>query len=403
MVPAWMTLSNPDFSSKLTLPSCDASLVQENGQGCSIEMEENFAGQHLRSARLAAGLSLRGLESRLRGAASAQSISLYERGEVTPRPALVRQIGAILGVNLTHLYSPRRAHVRGAWYRGGVADDRRLRSLVESRLEVALPGILEREAAAGHCWTGTRVLPAVSDALPTSPSGIESGALALRSHWGLGVVPLPNLVRVLEHRGLRVIEVEVDGFDGCVADIELEKEENQTDDESSLVVNPAHWGERTRFTLSYCLGGFIYPRLREEADSRGAKWFAGAFLAPRTLIQQYLGKKRKELAWTELYEVKRHLGISIQGLIHRCAETDIIDSTLQKALLKGAEGKGWCEPPYQEPYAIAHGEEAPQLIENLLLRAGRERLLPLERVGTLLGLTVDELREKLEGPGSYLS
>ena len=365
-------------------------------------MENSFSSQKLKSARLAAGLSLRGLETRLRGAASAQSISLYERGEVTPKAALVRQLAGILGVNLAHLYGPRRAHVRGAWYRGQVAEDRRLRSLVESRLEVTLPGILEREAAAGHRWTGPRVLPAASESLPTAPSGVESGALALRSHWGLGVVPLPNLVQVLEHRGLRVIEVEVDGFDGCVADIEMERTEGQTDDESSFVINPAHWGERTRFTLAYGLGGFIYPRLREESDGRCARWFAGAFLAPRTLIQQYLGKKRKELAWTELYEVKRHLGISVQGLIHRCAETDIIDSTLQKALLRGAEDKGWCEPPYQEPYAIAHGEEAPQLIENLLLRAGRERLLPLERIGALLGLTIDDLRERLEGPGSYL-
>ena len=352
---------------------------------------------------MAAGLSLRGLETRLRGAASAQSVSLYERGEVTPKPALVRQLASILGVDLTDLYGPRRAHVRAAWYRGALADGKRLRSLVESRLEIALPSILEREAAAGHRWTGPSVLPVASETLPTSPLGVESGALALRSHWGLGVVPIPNLVQVLEHRGLRVIEIEVDGFDGCVADMEIEDASGETEPDSSFVVNPVHWGERTRFTLSYCLGGFIFPRLREESDGRCANWFAGAFLAPRTLIQQYLGKKRKEIAWSELFDVKRHLGISVQGLIHRCAEADIIDSTLQKALLKGAEDQGWREPPYEEPSTIPHGEESPQLVENLLLRAGRERLLPLERIGGLLGLTVDDLRERLDGPGSYLS
>ena len=366
-------------------------------------MEEAFSGQRLRAARMAAGLSLRGLETRLRGAASAQSVSLYERGEVIPKLALVRQLASILGVDLAHLYGSRRAHVSAIWCRGLLAEEQRLRSLVESRLEVALPDILEREAAAGHRWTGSGLLPVASETLPTSPLGVESGALALRSQWGLGVGPIPNLVQVLEHRGLRVIEIEVDGFDGCVADIEMEVPGDETECDSSFVINPAHWGERTRFTLAYCVGGFIYPRLREETDGRCANWFAGAFLAPRTLIQQHLGKKRKEIAWSELCDVKRHLGISVQGLIHRCAETDIIDSTLQKALLKGADDQGWRDPPYEEPSAIPHGEESPQLVEKLLLRAGRERVLPLERVGELLGLTVDDLRQRLDGPGSYLS
>ena len=262
-------------------------------------MENSFSGQRLRTARLAAGLSLRGLETRIRGAASAQSLSLYERGEVTPKPALARQLAGILGVDLAHPLGPRRARVLGAWYRGQVGEDRRLRSLVESRIEVTLPDILEREAAVGHRWTGSTVLPAASESLPTAPSGVESGALALRSHWGLGVVPLSNLVRVLEHRGLRVMEVEADGFDGCVAEIQIEQSDDESKDETTFVINPAHWGERTRFTLAYGLGGFIYPRLRDEADDRRAKWFAGAFLAPRTLIHQYIGKKRKEIAWSE--------------------------------------------------------------------------------------------------------
>ena len=360
-------------------------------------MSETFSGQQLRSARLAAGLSLRGLETRLRGAASAQSLSLYEREEVVPRPALVRQLGVVLGVDVVRLREPRRAHVRDAWYRGLVAEDRRLRSLVESRLEVRLPGILAREAAVGHRWTGPGVLPVTSEALPTSPAGVESGALALRSHWGLGVMPVPNLVRTLEHRGIRVIEVEADGFDGCVADIEIERTGSEATRESSFVINPTHWGERTRFTLAYGLGGFLFPKARQEKDGRRAKWFAGAFLVPRTLLQQYLGKKRKALAWAELFEAKRHFGMSIQGLIHRCADADVIDSTLQRTLLKGAEERGWRERPYEEPHSIPHGEESPQLIENLLLRAAQEQHLPPGRVSTLLGLTVEELRTRLEG------
>ena len=362
-------------------------------------MGESFSGQQLRSARLATGLSLRGVETRLRGSASAQSISLYERGEVIPRPALVRQLAAVLGVKVASLYEPRRAHVHGAWYRAPMVEDRRLRRLVVSQLEILLPQVLAREMAAGHRWTGPQVLPAANEELPTSPSGVESGALALRSHWGLGVVPLPNLVQVLEHRGVRVIEVEVDGFDGCVADIAIERADEAHTEEPSFVINPANGGEETRFTLAYGLGGFIYPRVREETDGRAAKWFAGAFLMPRTLLQQYLGKKRKEIAWRELLEAKRHLGVNLQALIHRCSDADIIDSTLQKALLKGAEDKGWCEPDSREPHMIIQGEEAPRLIKYLLLRAGRERLLPLERVSTLLGLAENELREQLDGPG----
>lgn len=359
-------------------------------------MSTSFSGQQLRSARLASGLSLRRLESRLGGEISAQSISLYERGKVTPRPRLVRRLALSLGIEVRDLFEPNQAQVTDVWFIGHETTSLQLRNSVTSLLELSLPHLLSRDAATGQRWTGLNLLPVVSEIQPTSPSTVESGALSLRHHWGLGLIALPNLVYLLENRGMRVIEVEMEGFDGCVADLEIRDAEDSATMESCFVVNPTMPGERTRFALGYNLAGFLYPRVRESANNIAAQWFARAFLAPKALLQQYLGKSRRDIAWSELLETKRALGMGIQDLIRRCAETDIIDAPLQRTLLKGVESQGWLDS--SEPETIAPGEEKPKLVDSLLRRAGRERHLPLSQVSSLLGVSIAELRKQLKGP-----
>ena len=361
-------------------------------------MAASFSGQQLRSARLATGLSLRGLESKLRGEISAQSISLYERGEVTPRPELVSQLALSLGIEVSDLSQPTQAHVAGAWFVGGHDKASRLRNTVTSQLELSLPGLLSREAATGHRWTGPNLLPAVSETQPTSPRTVESGALALRNHWGLGMTSLPSLVYLLENRGVRVVEVEVDDFEGCVVDIEFRDEEDLVTVGSSFVVNPSMHGEQVRFSLAYCLAGFLYPRVREKQIDMAAQWFARAFLAPKALLQQYLGKERRNVGWPELLETKHALGIGIRDLILRCNEADIIDTQVQRALLKGAENQGWFDSSHREPNAIEPGTEKPKLIDSLLRRAGREQHMPLSEISRLLGVSVEELQYQLDDP-----
>ena len=361
-------------------------------------MDKTFSGQQLKSARLAAGLSLRGLHNRIRGAASAQSLSLYERGEVEPKPSLVRTLAAALAIPVERLFLSPSVVLTHARYRARPQDDASLRQLVESRIQLAMPALLESEQAVGRRILGADALPVGNAEHPTSPVSAEAAALALRSHWGLGVAPLPNLVDLLERRGFRVLGISVDGFDGCVADLEFASTDGSGSDRQELVLtfNPDHWGERTRFTLAYELAQLLFPHLDHPSADISAKWFAGAFLMPRVLIHEYFGRRRSKVGWAELFHSKSIFGVSVQALTHRCRELGVFDGKLHKALFNSFEDLGWRQPPFQEPHFIPKGTEKPRILLRLATRAVCEDSMSITQAAAVLGVEESELTHEIE-------
>ena len=55
-------------------------------------------------------------------------------------------------------------------------------------------------------WDKPRAAP-----FPVAANVVEAdqGAQALRTHWGLGIAPVPALIQVLEGRGIKVAMVEL--------------------------------------------------------------------------------------------------------------------------------------------------------------------------------------------------
>ena len=364
-------------------------------------MSKTFSGQQLRLARLAAGLSLRGLHNRIRGAASVQSLSLYERGQVEPKAALMRTLAAALAVPADMLLRED-ITLTCARYRATGREEASTRRIVESRIQLAMRGILEAERAVGRQVIGMTALPAGSREPPTSPVAAEAAALALRSHWGLGVAPLPCMVDLLERRGLRVLEVSVEGFDGCVADLEFSSSDRDEGrrQEIALTFNPDHWGERTRFTLAYEIAQLLFGQPLENSADVAAKWFAGALLMPRVLVHEYLGRKRTQVAWEELFEAKRTFGVSIQALTHRCRDIGLFDDKLHKALFRRFEELGWRRAPYEEPFSIPKGIESPRILRRLTVRAVSEGSMSIENAAALFGVEEEDIRDGIENPAS---
>ena len=56
--------------------------------------------------------------------------------------------------------------------------------------------------------------PVVSD-----PSEADRAARSLRVHWGLGLDPIPNLVELLEERGIKSLAVPLTNIDGLTASV----------------------------------------------------------------------------------------------------------------------------------------------------------------------------------------
>ena len=140
----------------------------------------------------------------------------------------------------------------------------------------------------------------------------------------------------------------------------------------------------------------VSPRLNEE---KAAHRFAGAFLMPAETLRAEIGKRRKSMGWSELFELKRIFGVSVQALTYRCKDLGIFSDGLFRLLFDEYSRRGWRSPPYEEPYAMEH--VAPKRFERLCFRALVEGSVSEAKAAELLGISVHELNRRVEEPPEF--
>jgi Zn-dependent peptidase ImmA (M78 family) len=126
--------------------------------------------------------------------------------------------------------------------------------------------------------------PVISD-----PSEADHAARSLRVHWSLGRDPIPNLVELLEERGIKVLAAPLTNIDGLTARVRRASKAALP----VIVVNSKDWGERQRFTTAHELGHMVLEVAPRVDDEKAAHRFAGAFLMPVEALWAEIGKHRK--------------------------------------------------------------------------------------------------------------
>lgn len=163
-----------------------------------------------------------------------------------------------------------------------------------------------------------------------------------------------------------------------------------------IVVNRATREERQRFTLSHELGHMV-QRVPLDIDAeKAAHRFAEAFLMPAEALRAEMGAHRSSIGWSELFDLKRLFGVSVQALTIRCRDLGIFDAALCQRLFRDFSRFGWRSPPYDEPFAIP-GEE-PRRFERLCFRALAEGAVSEAKAAELLGIPVRVLHRRMEEP-----
>jgi Zn-dependent peptidase ImmA (M78 family) len=223
-------------------------------------------------------------------------------------------------------------------------------------------------------------------------SPVQRGARSLRAHWGLGLDPIPNLVELLEERGIKILAVPLTNIDGLTACV------RRTSKAAApvIVVNSKDWGERQRVTLAQELGHMVLEVAPEVDEEKAVNRFAGAFLMPAEALWAEIGKHRKSIGWEELFGLKRLFGVSAQALTYRCKDLGIFNQTLFKKLFDDFVRLGWRDPPYEEPLAMRG--ETPGRFERLCFRALAEGAVSEAKAAELLGIPVRELNRRMEQP-----
>lgn len=151
-------------------------------------------------------------------------------------------------------------------------------------------------------------VPDLSDLSP------EEAAATLRRMWGLGNAPIPNMIHLLESKGIRVFSLaeearEVDAF--CT----------WYDSKPFVFLNTMKSAERSRFDAAHELGHLVRdvysmqhgephgPEMERQADA-----FAAAFLMPKESV---IANKPPAFTIKYLMKLKHYWGVSLAALAYR--------------------------------------------------------------------------------------
>jgi len=281
-------------------------------------------GERLRLFRLSRGYSMDELVEKTGGAVSKQALSKYENGKMKPSPSKLVLLSGVLGVKAVRLLAEPRVQVELVAYRKKSRlkekEKNRVRGLMQLRMEIAMKiqAFLGAEDGEGLGFTPS-VISSVEEA--------EEAAVDLRNAWGLGTGPIPNLLDTLEHHQVNVLFVEGDGqmqFDGLSAWVT-----NDAGQKAAAVIavrNDTSWA-RQRMNLAHELGHLVQLPQDNLDEEKAAFRFAGAFLAPRSLVLSDFGKRQRPVRMEEMLLLKQRYGLSLQAIARRLCDLGLISGS----------------------------------------------------------------------------
>lgn len=288
-------------------------------------MDATFNPTRLALARQRAKLSKKELAKRSQIALT--SLAHYEEGERAPSPAVVAQLSAAVGFPADFFY--------GEDITSPTSENASFRSfsrMTSAQRDAAL-------AAGGIAFSFARWLDKNFHLPPVAVpdlDGVEPEAAAelVRSEWGLGVLPIKNLVHLLESRGVRVFTLvedsrEVNAFSAW--------DDGRT---PFIFLNTVKSSESSRFDAAHELGHLL---LHRHGDPKGkeieqeANQFASALLMPRSEMLALAGRCR---TLSDVMTYKKRWNVSAMALIYRLHRVGVLTEWVYRSMCIELSGKG---------------------------------------------------------------
>ena len=340
-------------------------------------------GERIKRARAASGLSMQALADQV--GLSANMIKKYEHDKSMPSSPVLLKLASALSVRTEYFFRPTKVSLAGVEFRKKSSAPAKLLK----RIEADVTDQAERWLELSQLWPNfpipkfefTAELPRIE-----SLDQIDAVAERAREHWQLGVNPLPDLIDLLESKGILVIisqEEKADQFDGLMAHI---------DDQPVIVISDCWPGCRQRFTLAHELGHLIlHNLLPEHIDAEKAcNRFASAFLLPAQEVFQHLGETRSYIEFQELYLLKQEYGLSMQACLYRLADLGVISESKRRRIFIQFSKNGWRKQEPGNPYP----QERTRLFQQLVFRALAEEIISESKAAELLQISVMALHKQ---------
>ncbi|NHQ81554.1 ImmA/IrrE family metallo-endopeptidase [Chromobacterium vaccinii] len=319
-------------------------------------MEVLFHGASLRLARVFHSYSLEDLGQMV--GKSRQYLSRLETGSDMPSAELLEQLAQGLGVTPAFFASIQMSEVpeyqihfrKLSSTREGIRQTTQAHGRMFEKVAAYLDGVLK--------------LPAVD--FPSidvqTPDDIERAAEACRQHWGIGLGPLLNTIRLAERAGALVTT-----FDGVSSQVDALSIKARR---PVIVRNEAKESAcRQRFDVAHEIGHFVMHEGRVTGDrmtESQANRFASALLVPRVMMLKHFPPLRGgRLDWQGISQFKRTWGISKAALLYRAHQLGLLDDDQYKRgvihLSRSGQAKAESEDkdmPLEQPELLANALRA---------------------------------------------
>lgn len=332
-------------------------------------------------SRLTLARRRRGLKkSKLADAAGldARTVTAYEAGEFAPDPPRLARLGEVLRFPV-------------AFFQGDdleeptpdIASFRAMSKMTAAKRDMALgAGAL---ALALNEWIVARFeLPAADLPDLSREPNPEAAAMALRRIWGLGELPVKNVVHLLESRGVRVYTLAVDA-------LEVDAFSMWRDGTPFVFLNTHKSAEHSRFDAAHELGHLVMhrhgPPSGQQAEAE-ANAFASAFLMPRASV---LAHAPRLTTVDHLLPLKKMWTVSVAALAYRLHTLGVLSDWHYRMLFIEIGKRG---------YRTKEPEEAPREISMVLAKvfaALREDGVTRQDVADELQILVDEIDQLVFG------
>jgi len=309
-----------------------------------------------------------------------KTVSAYEKGS-TPSPDIMDRICSVLGFPLQFFFGddlefPEPENVS---FRSLSRMTSRQRDMARSQGSLALSVMnwLEKKFELPPCN-----LPDLS----REASNVEAAAASLRRVWGLGEIPVRNMVHLLEANGIRVFSLSVDAK-------EVDAFALWSGDNPVIMLNTFKSAEHSRFDAAHELAHLVLhrhggPNSNKEAESQ-ADAFASAFLMPKGSVE---ANAPKFPTVAELVRLKHIWGTSLSAVCYRIHKLGLITDWHYRRLCIQLSGRGYRTV---EPNGISR--ESSVLLPKLLLDLYRHDGLTRVAIARELCLPVSELNHLLFG------
>ncbi|MCF8034044.1 MAG: XRE family transcriptional regulator [Desulfarculaceae bacterium] len=352
---------------------------------------------NLREAREARGYSTTQLAKALD--VTRQTISQYENGDISPSAESFTRIISLLEMPIDFFTTERKrapAELRKIFFRSlkrALGTDRNklkirldwlsdILSLVDEFVE--LPSINLPKAFNYR----------LSDL--TNTDLIEFHANELRRTWGLGMGPIDNIINLLESNGIIVSREQTDSDD-----LDALSEWNNgrpliylASDKNAAV--------RSRFDAAHELAHlFLHNKIDVTSDTidemeKQAHRFSGAFLLPRDSFSS-------EVVSTSLSfftELKKRWKVSIQAMVYRCKDLDIISDNQYRYLWRQINKT---KNKRRETYDDIMQPETPYVLPEAIKMIVNNQLLTRNEIAFRLKLLQQDIESLCCLPRGYLS